>query len=218
MVEWIYEWFLVKVVEFLSRWSISIAIIMLPNIWSSILCVGCSFSQLLFKFCLEHAIRKVQENHVRLKLNGTHQLLIYADDVNLLRDDMNTINKTETPIDVSKYIGLELRCTSRAQRTVCDDVWCCTVHACTGRNGSAYSWWGEGRIGNWRGRRTDSEWERQMICLLRYCGGCRFDTASSHTCTVHCAREGILCTSGLEGNTEETVYVDISSSESREIS
>jgi hypothetical protein len=40
---------------------------------------------------------------VRLKLNGTHQLLAYADDVNLLRDKIDTIiNNTETLIDASK--------------------------------------------------------------------------------------------------------------------
>jgi hypothetical protein len=35
-------------------------------------------------------IRKVQENQVGLKLNGTHQLLAYADDVNLLGDNVQT--------------------------------------------------------------------------------------------------------------------------------
>jgi hypothetical protein len=33
---------------------------------------------------LKYAIRKVQENQVGLKLNWTHQLLPYADDVNLI--------------------------------------------------------------------------------------------------------------------------------------
>jgi hypothetical protein len=45
---------------------------------------------------------------VGLKLNGTHLLLAYADDVNLLGDSINTINKnTETLIVASKEVGLE---------------------------------------------------------------------------------------------------------------
>jgi hypothetical protein len=56
---------------------------------------------------LEYAIRKGQENQVGLKLNGTHQLLVYAD-VNLLGDNTDTIKKnTEALIDASRD-GLEL--------------------------------------------------------------------------------------------------------------
>jgi hypothetical protein len=38
---------------------------------------------LTFHFSLEYAIMKVQENLVGLKLNGRHELLVYADDMNL---------------------------------------------------------------------------------------------------------------------------------------
>jgi hypothetical protein len=41
----------------------------------------------------------------QLKLNGTHQLLVYADDVNLLVDNTDTTKKNaETLIDASKEV------------------------------------------------------------------------------------------------------------------
>jgi hypothetical protein len=48
---------------------------------------------LLSKFGLAYAIRKVKENQVGPKLNETHQLLVYADDVNLLGDNIDTTKK-----------------------------------------------------------------------------------------------------------------------------
>jgi hypothetical protein len=48
----------------------------------------------------------VQESEVELKLNGKHQLLVYADDLNLLGDNIDTIKKTV--IDASKEVGLEV--------------------------------------------------------------------------------------------------------------
>ena len=46
---------------------------------------------LLLNFALEYAIRKVQESTLGLDVKGTHQVLAYADDVNLLGDDIRTI-------------------------------------------------------------------------------------------------------------------------------
>jgi hypothetical protein len=48
---------------------------------------------LLFNCALEYAIKKVQENQVRLTLNGTQQLLANADDVNLLGYNIDTTKK-----------------------------------------------------------------------------------------------------------------------------
>jgi hypothetical protein len=46
---------------------------------------------------------------VGLKLNGTHQLLVYADDVSLLGDDTAIVKKNiGTLIDASKEVGLEV--------------------------------------------------------------------------------------------------------------
>jgi hypothetical protein len=46
---------------------------------------------------------------VGLKLSGTHQLLVYDDDVNLLGDNIDTIKKnTEALIGYSKEVGLEV--------------------------------------------------------------------------------------------------------------
>jgi retron-type reverse transcriptase len=45
---------------------------------------GDALSPLLFNLAFDYAIRRVQENQGRLILIGTHQLLAYADDVNIV--------------------------------------------------------------------------------------------------------------------------------------
>jgi hypothetical protein len=70
---------------------------------------GDAFSPLLLSFTLEYAIRVVQVNQDELKLNGTHQPLLYADDVNVLGGSVHTIKKsTEALLVASKETGLEV--------------------------------------------------------------------------------------------------------------
>jgi hypothetical protein len=69
---------------------------------------GDALSPLLFEFALEYASRRVIGNQVCLELNETHQLLVYAD-INLLGDSVYTIKEnTETLLETSRYVGLEI--------------------------------------------------------------------------------------------------------------
>ena len=54
---------------------------------------GDALSPLLFNFALEYAISRVQVNHDGLKLNGTHQLLVYVDDVDILGGSVHTVKE-----------------------------------------------------------------------------------------------------------------------------
>jgi hypothetical protein len=65
---------------------------------------------MLFKFDLEYVIRRVQVKQDGLKLNGTHQLLAYADDVNILGGSIYNLKEnaealvaatTETELELS---------------------------------------------------------------------------------------------------------------------
>jgi hypothetical protein len=59
---------------------------------------------------------------VGLKLNGTHQLLVYAGDVNLLKDNIDTTNMNrERLIDATKEVVLEINV--KKTKSIC----CCLV-------------------------------------------------------------------------------------------
>jgi len=69
---------------------------------------GDALSPLLFNFALEYAIRGVQVNQDGLKLNGTNQLLVYAEDVKILAGSVRTVKEnTEALVMANKENGLE---------------------------------------------------------------------------------------------------------------
>jgi len=52
-----------------------------------------ALTPMLFNFALEYAIRRVQVNQDGLKLNGTHQLLAYANNVNILEGSIHNLKE-----------------------------------------------------------------------------------------------------------------------------
>jgi hypothetical protein len=69
---------------------------------------GDTLSPFLFNFSLEYANRRVQENQEGLKLNGTHQLLAYADNINIVVKNVDTMQKNAEALCTSKEVGLEV--------------------------------------------------------------------------------------------------------------
>jgi len=64
---------------------------------------------MVYHYCfltLQYAIRRVQVNQDGLKLSGTHHLLVYADDVNVLGGSIYTIKENaEAFLVTSKSVG-----------------------------------------------------------------------------------------------------------------
>jgi len=70
---------------------------------------GDALKIMLFNFALEYATRRVQVNRDGLKLNGTHQLLAYADDVNILAGSIHTLKENAVAVvAATRVIGLEV--------------------------------------------------------------------------------------------------------------
>ena len=64
---------------------------------------------MLFYIPLQYAIRRVQVNQDGLKLNGTHQLLAYDNDVNVLGGTIHTLKENaEALVAATREIGLEV--------------------------------------------------------------------------------------------------------------
>jgi len=70
---------------------------------------GDTLSPMLFNFALEYAIRRAQVNQDGFKLNGTHQNLAYADDVNIMVGSIHTLKENaEALVATTREIGLEV--------------------------------------------------------------------------------------------------------------
>ena len=70
---------------------------------------GDALSPFPFSFALQYAITRAQVNQGGLQINGTHQLLVYANDVNILEGSVHTTKKNTEALQVrSKEIGLEV--------------------------------------------------------------------------------------------------------------
>jgi len=68
-----------------------------------------ALSPFLSNVVLEYAVKMVHVNQDGLKLNGTYQLVVYADDVNILGRSEYTLKKnTESLVVASKGIWLEI--------------------------------------------------------------------------------------------------------------
>ena len=70
---------------------------------------GDTLKPLVFNFALEYSIRTVKVNQDGLKLNGAHQFLFCADDVDTVDESIHTIEEnTESLLVASKETVLEV--------------------------------------------------------------------------------------------------------------
>jgi len=91
---------------------------------------GDALLPLLFNSAMEYAIGRVQVNQDGLKLNGTHQLLAYADDVNILGGSVNTVKKNaEALVAATNDIGLEVNAHKTKYMTISRDQNAGRIHS-----------------------------------------------------------------------------------------
>ena len=68
---------------------------------------GDALSPLLFNFALEYVVKKLEETREGLSLNGQIQMLSYADDIDIIGDNKETVEKnTEILIECSTGLSV----------------------------------------------------------------------------------------------------------------
>jgi len=81
---------------------------------------GDALSPMLLNFALEYAMRRFQVIEDGLKLNGTHQLLAYVHDANILGGSIHTLKENaEASVAVTREIGLEVSAHGHVSRSEC---------------------------------------------------------------------------------------------------
>jgi hypothetical protein len=75
---------------------------------------GPALSPLIFNSTLEYAIMKAEKT----LLNGANKTLAYADDVNLLGNNIDTINLKRTRNHSIKEAGVEINVEKNSQQTI----------------------------------------------------------------------------------------------------
>jgi hypothetical protein len=83
---------------------------------------GDTLLPLLVKSALEYIIRGIQVNQDGLKLNVTHQLLVYTDDVDILGGSIHTLKKNRDSLVVtSMEMGLKVNVDKAKDMVICRD-------------------------------------------------------------------------------------------------
>ncbi|KAJ4428911.1 hypothetical protein ANN_25905 [Periplaneta americana] len=94
-----------KFADYLLETHISEDAVFPPTVWAAMI----ALTSRTTNSTLEYAIRKVQDNREGLKLNRSHQVLVYTDDVNTLGENPQTIREnTGILLEANKQIGLEV--------------------------------------------------------------------------------------------------------------
>ena len=83
---------------------------------------GDAFLPLLFNFVLVYGIRRDQVKQDGLILNGTHQLMSYVNDVNILAGGIHTLKENaESLVAATREIGLEVSADKSKYMVMCRD-------------------------------------------------------------------------------------------------